>query len=51
VAEAVVEHMAKAIAGFLMERVVLVFGPMREITMDGAMEFGSQATVELLELM
>jgi hypothetical protein len=51
VAEAVVEHTAKAIARFLMERVVLVFGPMMEIMMDGAMEFGSQATVELLELM
>jgi hypothetical protein len=51
VAEAVTEHTAKAIARFLMERVVLVFGPMREIMMDGAREFGSQATAELLQLM
>ncbi|KAJ8535149.1 hypothetical protein ON010_g13591 [Phytophthora cinnamomi] len=34
-----------------MHRVVLVFGPMREIMMDGAAEFCSQATAELLELM
>jgi hypothetical protein len=51
VAEAVEEHTAKAIARFLMEHVVLVFGPMREVMMDGAMEFGSRATAELLELM
>ncbi|KAE8989378.1 hypothetical protein PF011_g18796 [Phytophthora fragariae] len=35
VAEAVSEHTAKAIARFLMNRVVLVYGPMREIMMDG----------------
>ncbi|GMF42788.1 unnamed protein product [Phytophthora fragariaefolia] len=34
-----------------MQQVVLVYGPMREIMMDGAMEFGSQAINELLELM
>ncbi|KAE9070491.1 hypothetical protein PF006_g29351 [Phytophthora fragariae] len=51
VAEAVPEHTAKAIAKFLMDRVVLVYGPMREIMMDGAMEFGSNATAELLKLM
>ncbi|KAE9286266.1 hypothetical protein PF001_g21522 [Phytophthora fragariae] len=51
VAEAVSEHTAKAIAQFLMNKVVLVYGPMREIMMDGAMEFGSKATAELLELM
>lgn len=51
VAEAVAEHTAKEIARFLMEKVVLVFGPMREIMMDGAMEFSSQATAELLQLL
>jgi hypothetical protein len=51
VAEAVPEHTAKAIAKFLMNRVVLVYGPMREIMMDGAMEFGSKVTAELLALM
>ncbi|KAE8890678.1 hypothetical protein PF002_g25007 [Phytophthora fragariae] len=34
-----------------MDKVVFVYGPMREIMMDGAMEFGSKATAELLELM
>ncbi|KAE9281163.1 hypothetical protein PR003_g27755, partial [Phytophthora rubi] len=51
VATAVSEHTAKAIARFLMDKVVSVYGPMREIMMDGAMEFGSKATAELLELM
>ncbi|GMF33022.1 unnamed protein product [Phytophthora fragariaefolia] len=51
VAAAVSEHTAKEIARFLMDKVVLVFGLMREIMMDGAMEFGSKATAELLELM
>ncbi|KAE8964074.1 hypothetical protein PR001_g29173, partial [Phytophthora rubi] len=51
VATAVSEHTAKAIARFLMDKVVFVYGPMREIMMDGAMEFGSKATAELLELM
>jgi hypothetical protein len=51
VAEAVTEHTAKAIARLLKERVVLVFGPIREIMMNGAREFGSQATAELLQLM
>ncbi|GMG16832.1 unnamed protein product [Phytophthora fragariaefolia] len=51
VAEAVPEHTAKAIAKFLMNRVVLVYGPMREIMMDGAREFGSKVTTELLALM
>jgi hypothetical protein len=51
VAEAEPEHTAKAIARFLMNRVVLVYGPMREIMMDGAMEFGSKVTAELLALM
>ncbi|GMF55341.1 unnamed protein product [Phytophthora fragariaefolia] len=51
VAAAVSEHTAKEIARFLMDKPVLVFGPMREIMMDGAMEFGSKATAELLELM
>jgi hypothetical protein len=50
-AEAVPEHTATAIARFLMDRVVLVYGPMREIIMDGAMEFGTKATAELLKLM
>ncbi|GMF50461.1 unnamed protein product [Phytophthora fragariaefolia] len=51
VAEAVPEHTAKAIPRFLMHKVMLVYGPMREIMTDCAMEFGSQATTELLELM
>ncbi|GMF31963.1 unnamed protein product [Phytophthora fragariaefolia] len=39
-------------AGHLcMDRVILVFGPMREIMMDGAREFGSQVTAELLSLL
>ncbi|GMF39116.1 unnamed protein product [Phytophthora fragariaefolia] len=51
VVEAVSEHTAKAIARFLMHKVVLVYGPMREIMMDSAMEFGSRATAELWKLM
>lgn len=34
-----------------MEKVVLVFGPMREIMMDGDNECGSKVIVELLERM
>ncbi|GMF31606.1 unnamed protein product [Phytophthora fragariaefolia] len=41
VSAAVSEHTAEEITRFLMDKVVLVFGPMREIMMDGAMEFGS----------
>ncbi|KAE9281963.1 hypothetical protein PF008_g27757 [Phytophthora fragariae] len=51
VAAAVPEHTAKSIARFLMDKVVLVYGPMREIMMDGAMEFSSKATGELLDLL
>ncbi|KAE9280847.1 hypothetical protein PF008_g28038 [Phytophthora fragariae] len=51
VASAVSEHTAKGIARFLMGNRVFVYGPMLEIMMDGAMEFGSKATAELLELM
>lgn len=51
VAEAVPEHTAKSIARFLMNKVILVFGPMREVMMDGAREFGSEMIAELLELM
>ncbi|KAE9289870.1 hypothetical protein PR003_g25435 [Phytophthora rubi] len=51
VATAVSEHTAKGIARFLMDKRVFVYGPMREIMMDDAMEFGSKATAELLELM
>ncbi|KAE8894481.1 hypothetical protein PF003_g21348 [Phytophthora fragariae] len=51
VAASVPEHTAKSIARFLMDRVVLVYGPMREIMMDGAREFTSKVTAELLELM
>ncbi|OWZ07750.1 Enzymatic Polyprotein, partial [Phytophthora megakarya] len=51
VATAVKDHTAKDIARFLMDKVVLVFGPMRELMMDGAKEFGSQMTAELLALM
>lgn len=51
VATAVPQHTAKEIAKFLMEKVVLMFGPMRELMMDGAAEFCSKATEELLALM
>jgi hypothetical protein len=51
VAAAVPEHTARSIARFLMDKVVLVYGPMREVMMDGAREFGSKATAELLALM
>jgi hypothetical protein len=51
VAAAVPEHTAKSIARFLMDKVVLVYGPMREVMMDGAREFGSKATAELLAFM
>lgn len=51
VAAAVPEHTAKSIARFLMEKVILVYGPMREVMMDGAREFGSQMIAELLELL
>jgi hypothetical protein len=44
VAAAVPEHTAKSIARFRMDKVVLVYGPMREVMMDGAREFGSKAT-------
>ncbi|GMF15134.1 unnamed protein product [Phytophthora fragariaefolia] len=50
VAAAVEEHTATSIAKFLMNKVVLVYGPMREVMMDGAREFGSQVVSELLEL-
>ncbi|GMF52802.1 unnamed protein product [Phytophthora fragariaefolia] len=51
VAAAVEEHTATSIAKFLMNKVVLVYGPMREVMMDGAREFGSQVVSELLELL
>ncbi|KAE8983172.1 hypothetical protein PF011_g21301 [Phytophthora fragariae] len=51
VAAAVPEHTAKSIARFLMDKVVLVYGPMREIMMDGAVEFSIKATGELLDLL
>ncbi|KAE8988417.1 hypothetical protein PR001_g14086 [Phytophthora rubi] len=51
VAAAVPEHTAKSIARFLMDKVALVHGPMREIMMDGTMEFSSKATGELLDLL
>ncbi|GMF58069.1 unnamed protein product [Phytophthora fragariaefolia] len=51
VAAAVKELTAKSIARFLMEKVVMVFGPMREVMMDGTREFGSKAITKLLELM
>lgn len=51
VAAAVPEHTAKSIARFLMEKVIMVYGPMREVMMDGAREFGSQMIAELLELL
>ncbi|GMF35047.1 unnamed protein product [Phytophthora fragariaefolia] len=51
VAEAVEEHTAKSIARFLMNKVVLGFGPMREIMIDGAREFDSQMITELLSLL
>lgn len=34
-----------------MDRVVMVYGPMRELMLDGAPEFTSQVTTELLELL
>ncbi|KAE9359323.1 hypothetical protein PR003_g816 [Phytophthora rubi] len=49
VATAVPENTAKSIARFLMDKVVLVDGFMREIMMDGAIEFTSKATGELLD--
>ncbi|KAE9055549.1 hypothetical protein PF010_g32109 [Phytophthora fragariae] len=51
VAASVPEHTAKSIARFLMDRVVLIYGPVREIMMDGAREFTSKVTAGLLELM
>lgn len=51
VAIAVPQHTATEIAKFLLEKVVMVFGPMREVMMDGAAEFCSKATEELLRLM
>ncbi|GMF45417.1 unnamed protein product [Phytophthora fragariaefolia] len=51
VTAAVPEHTVKSIARFLMDKVVLVYGPMREIMMDGAMEFSSESSKELLDLL
>ncbi|POM58646.1 Enzymatic Polyprotein [Phytophthora palmivora] len=50
VAVAVPNHTAIVVARFLMERVILVFGSMREIMIDGAAEFCSEMTTELLAL-
>ncbi|OWZ02367.1 Retroelement, partial [Phytophthora megakarya] len=44
VATAVKDHTAKDIARFLIDKVVLGFGPTREVMMGGAKEFGSQMT-------
>ncbi|OWZ05024.1 LOW QUALITY PROTEIN: hypothetical protein PHMEG_00022963 [Phytophthora megakarya] len=51
VAAAVPGNTAKAIARCLLEKVVQVFGPMREIMLDGAREFGSRMIAELLGLL
>ncbi|GMF18400.1 unnamed protein product [Phytophthora fragariaefolia] len=51
VAEAVEEHTAKSIARFLINKVVLVLGPTREIMMDGGRAFGSQMITGLLNLL
>lgn len=51
VAIAVPQHTATEIAKFLLKKVVMMFGPMREVMMDGAAEFCSKATEELLRLM
>lgn len=51
VAIAVPDHAAEVVARFLMDKVILVFGPMREVMINGAREFGCKTVTELLQLM
>lgn len=48
VVEAVPSHTAKDIARFIAEKLVLVYGPMREIVMDGAPELNGAIVKELV---
>ncbi|KAE8957063.1 hypothetical protein PR001_g31505, partial [Phytophthora rubi] len=51
VAVAVPTHTAKDIARFVMERVVLIYGPLRELLMDGAPELNGHVIEELVGLL
>jgi hypothetical protein len=51
VAVAVPTHTATDIARFIMERLVLVFGPMWELAMDGAPELNGRVIDELVALL
>lgn len=51
VAIAVPTHTAKDVARFIMERIVLVHGPLREIVMDGAPELNGKVIEELVALL
>ncbi|POM66322.1 LOW QUALITY PROTEIN: Enzymatic Polyprotein [Phytophthora palmivora] len=48
VVAAVPSHMAKDIAKFIADKLVLVYGPMREIVMDGAPELNGQVVDALV---
>ncbi|GMF51123.1 unnamed protein product [Phytophthora fragariaefolia] len=51
VAVATPAHTAVDIAKFIMERIVLVYGPMREVVMDGAPELDGAMIKELVKLL
>lgn len=51
VAVSVATHTAKDVARFIMERIVLVYGPLREIIMDGAPELNGKVIEELVALL
>jgi len=51
VAVTVPAHTAQDIARFIMERVILVHGPLRELVMDGAPELNGKVVEELVALL
>ncbi|KAE9290337.1 hypothetical protein PF008_g25635 [Phytophthora fragariae] len=51
VAVAVPRHTAQDIAQFIVEKLVLVFGPMRELVLDGAPELSGKVVAALTDLL
>ncbi|OWY91067.1 Cyclic AMP-dependent protein kinase, partial [Phytophthora megakarya] len=47
----VADHTASAIAKFIVEKLVLIYGPMRELVMDGAPEFNGRVVEELVSML
>ncbi|OWY96951.1 protease, Reverse transcriptase, ribonuclease H, integrase, partial [Phytophthora megakarya] len=47
----VADHTASAIAKFIMEKLVLIYGPMRELVMGGAPEFNGREVEELVSML